>query len=88
MPRFVIAAAFALGLVPPALAFQMDAATATATETSAAAPKPKMICRTMPTLGSRLAGKRECATSEEWARMQAEHRESLQKQQTLGLKGE
>jgi hypothetical protein len=88
MSRIVLAAVFAFTLTSPALAFQMDAATTTATEAAAAAPKSKTICRTMPTLGSRLAGKRECATAEEWARMQAEHRESLQKQQTLGMKSE
>lgn len=88
MSRFTLASVLALALTSPALAFQADTATTASTEAAAAAPKPKMICRTVPTLGSRLGGKRECATAEEWSRMSAEHRESLQKQQTLGLKGE
>jgi hypothetical protein len=83
-----LVASLAIALTAPALAAQTGAEAVPATEAVAAAPKPKMICRNMPTLGSRLSAKRECATAEEWSRMQAEHRESLQKQQSLGLKGE
>jgi membrane protein YqaA with SNARE-associated domain len=86
MPHVALFALFAVALAAPAIASQPDAEPAAAGAT--AAPKSKMICRTMPTLGSRLGGKRECATAEEWARMQAEHRESLQKQQVLGQKSE
>lgn len=51
-------------------------------------PKPKLICRTMPTLGTRLAAKRECAPAAEWARMKEEHGRDLQRQQSLSLCGE
>lgn len=75
---------------PPALAMQKDAATTGSGEaaSSAAAPKSRMICRNSPTLGTRLGGKRECAPAEEWERIRAEQREVLQKQQTLGHRGE
>lgn len=88
MSRLALAAALSLALTAPALAWQADAGPVATAGPAAAAPKSKMICRTTPRLGSRLEGKRECATAEEWARMQAEHREALQKQQTLGLRGE
>jgi hypothetical protein len=75
---------------PSALAMQKDAATAGSVEAASAgvAPKSRIVCRTSPTLGTRLGGKRECAPAEEWERIRAEQREVLQKQQTLGHRGE
>jgi hypothetical protein len=91
MTRALLALAFGLaaGLPAGALAAAGEPAVEPeAASASASAPKPRMICRTMPQLGTRFAGKRECATAEEWARMQTEQREALQKQQVRGLRSE
>ena len=53
------------------------AATAPETAVSPATPSDdkKVVCKTIRETGSRLGGKRECRTKEEWARIEQENQQ-------------
>lgn len=50
-------------------------------------PRPRIICRETVETGTRLGAKKECATAEEWARLQADQHEDLDRRQRQTLGG-
>ena len=72
-----------LGAASPALAQQVAAPASTvATDAPAPPKKPKLICKTMETLGTRLGGHRECATAAEWSERSRRATQDLQENDT------
>ena len=66
-------------MVVSLLALTFAAAVQAAPETSAAAGDPnEKICESVPTIGSRLAKKRFCATRAEWADRKAQDRKDAE----------
>lgn len=51
------------------------------------APKPKLICKYFEETGSRLNGRKECRTREEWLQVTRDSREALERQSVRGVAG-
>jgi hypothetical protein len=69
--------------VAPRIVLALAALTATAPPAQAAPAKKddpsKVVCRTLPELGSRLAEKRVCLTREQWRQQKDMERQNLDK---------
>lgn len=80
MTRVIPTVVLALALAAPAAAQEAPAA-----DTKDAA---KVVCKTIPIMGSRIGGKRSCRTKQEWQDLKLQTRQQIEKvQQTWSKNG-
>ncbi len=78
-----LSVAVLLASATPALAVSDPEPNAVATPAAKPA-KPKLICRTIEQIGSRLGGHRECGTAQDWENRARDDRKDFEQRQLQG----